>query len=513
MERHQLNEANKVNVRDERNQVVNFGRIREQAIRDKVALLVVLTRHFHCGMCMDYIKALAKSEEIMSSSAVRVVVVGPGQADCIQRYSAQCGQPLGFSFLADPKVELYKALGVTARSLDLGDSKKSEVASHHSSNPTTSILKSVAAISTSGTLAFKGGDFKQLGAEFIFDKNGQCIHAHRMRNTRDHTEVSKIVATLEGVQEKSSPSPTAAPSTSEATKSTPSAGAGLHLASSSAENGSSPIATEARVKPGIVGQGLLPGKFVAITGASRGIGKACALACAAHGAKGILVHYLGDEETTREADSLAEELKQLGAEVALVPGDISDQRTGETIASTAKQVFGRLDVLISNAGICPFASFLEMKPELWERVRRVNLDGAFFTVQACARLMSEQSNPRGGSIVAISSISALCGGEMQSHYTPTKAGLKSLMESASISLGKLGIRCNSVLPGTIETEINREDLKDSEKRDYMISRSPLGRLGRPEDIAGPAVFLASDLAQYMTGSSVLVDGGVFVNLQ
>jgi len=264
--------------------------------------------------------------------------------------------------------------------------------------------------------------------------------------------------------------------------------------------------------PGIAGSNLLPGKVVAITGASRGIGRACALACAAHGAKGIIVHYFGDKETTAEAQTLAGELMQLGAQPVIVPGDISDPSVGRAIADKAEEYFGRLDVFISNAGICPFMSFLDMPHTLWRQVQDVNLNGAFFATQAAARLMSRQT-PRGGSIIAISSISALVGGEFQSHYTPTKAGVKSMMESAAIGLGPLGIRCNSVLPGTIETAINEEDLKDEGKRQRMVERHPLRRLGRPEDVAGPVVFLASDLAQFMTGSSVLVDGGCFVDLQ
>ena len=141
----------------------------------------------------------------------------------------------------------------------------------------------------------------------------------------------------------------------------------------------------------------------------------------------------------------------------------------------------------------------------------VNLNGAFFAVQAAANQMVEQGD--GGSIIAVSSISALVGGGMQTHYTPTKAGVLSLMQSTAIALGGYGIRCNALLPGTIETEINRDDLSDTSKREYMISRTPLGRLGAPDDMGGPAVFLASDLAKYVTGAALLVDGGLYVNLQ
>lgn len=162
--------------------------------------------------------------------------------------------------------------------------------------------------------------------------------------------------------------------------------------------------------------------------------------------------------------------------------------------------FGRIDVLFSNAGVCPFHAFLDLPHDLWRKVQDVNLNGAFYAVQAVAKQMSKQ-DPPGGSIVAISSISALVGGAMQTHYTPTKAGLKSLMESCAVALGQYNIRCNSVLPGTIATAINQDDLADPAKTQYMSSRVPLGRLGEPSDIAGPAIFLASSLAKYGRSSS------------
>jgi len=148
----------------------------------------------------------------------------------------------------------------------------------------------------------------------------------------------------------------------------------------------------------------------------------------------------------------------------------------------------------------------------WERTRQVNLDGSFYVVQAVANQMKSQT-PQGGSIIGISSISALVGGAMQCHYTPTKAGILSLMQSCAVALGKYNIRANAILPGTIATDINKEDLADVTKRENMEKRTALGRLGVPSDIAGPVVFMASDLAKYVTGASLLVDGGLFVNLQ
>jgi L-rhamnose 1-dehydrogenase len=126
--------------------------------------------------------------------------------------------------------------------------------------------------------------------------------------------------------------------------------------------------------------------------------------------------------------------------------------------------------------------------------------------------MATQSPP-GGSIIGISSISALVGGGQQAHYTPTKAGVLSLMQSMAVALGRYNIRCNALLPGTIRTQLNEADLVGNKEK-YMESRTPLGRIGRPEDLVGPAVFLACEgLSGFVTGAQVLVDGGAFVNLQ
>lgn len=153
-----------------------------------------------------------------------------------------------------------------------------------------------------------------------------------------------------------------------------------------------------------------------------------------------------------------------------------------------------------------------ISPDLWFKTHTTNLTGAFHTIQAAASQLSTQSPP-GGSIIGISSISALVGGSQQAHYTPTKAGVLSLVQSCACALGKYNIRCNALLPGTIKTQLNEKDLEDEEKRRYMEGRIPLGRTGVPEDMVGPAVFLASGLSGYVTGAQLLVDGGLFVNLQ
>ncbi|WP_426256598.1 SDR family NAD(P)-dependent oxidoreductase [Sphingomonas sp. DC2300-3] len=252
---------------------------------------------------------------------------------------------------------------------------------------------------------------------------------------------------------------------------------------------------------------LLEGKTVVVTGASTGIGRAIAIGAAQHGAD-VAINFARDTDGAAQCLAGIEAAGQRGV---AIQGDVADPATATDFIAQAVQAFGKVDVMVSNAGICPFHSFLDMPVETFERTMRVNLHGGYYMCQAAARQMVDQGH--GGSIIAVSSISALVGGEFQTHYTPTKAGLHSLMQSAAIALGRHNIRCNSLLPGTILTEINKDDLADEEKRTYMEGRVPLGRLGVPEDMAGPAVFLASDLARYVTGAALLVDGGAFVNLQ
>ncbi len=252
---------------------------------------------------------------------------------------------------------------------------------------------------------------------------------------------------------------------------------------------------------------LLEGKTVLITGGSSGIGAAAAIEAARHGAD-VAINYIGEDVG---ANHVVGQIEDLGRRAVTFKGDVADPHTAKTFVEGAVAKLGRVDVFVSNAGICPFHAFLDMPAETFERTMSVNLHGAFYMVQAAANQMVAQGD--GGAIVAVSSISALVGGEFQTHYTPTKAGIHSLMQSAAIALGKHRIRCNSVLPGTILTEINRDDLADAEKRDRMAARVPLGRLGQPEDLAGPIVFLASDMARYVTGAALLVDGGAYVNLQ
>jgi L-rhamnose 1-dehydrogenase len=276
-------------------------------------------------------------------------------------------------------------------------------------------------------------------------------------------------------------------------------------------------------------KGLLSGKSAIITGGTTGIGRAICLGFLKQGAH-VVVNHLGLpkdqphlDSLIAEADTLHKQDPQNIGRLAHEQGDVRDPETATTLVAKAVQHHasalgegkqGRLDICVSNAGICTFADFLTLAPDLLNTTVRTNLDGAFYITQAAARQMALHQTPSGGSIIGVSSISALVGGGLQTHYTPTKAGITSLMQSTAVALGKHGIRCNALLPGTIRTQLNEEDLKNDEKRTYMEGRIPLGRTGDPSDMAGPAVFLACDeLSGYVTGAQLLVDGGLFVNLQ
>ncbi|KJK61596.1 short chain dehydrogenase [Aspergillus parasiticus SU-1] len=302
---------------------------------------------------------------------------------------------------------------------------------------------------------------------------------------------------------------------------------------------------------------LLVGKVAAITGGLTGIGRAIALEYLRHGAK-VAINHLGGPKEEPLLEALQKDVSEITGANAnsfiAVPGDVTQPDTGRDFVAKTVAAFGRLDIFVSNAGVCKFAEFLEFVipcpslslmlveadcgPLLEVRVYRVpvytdisisiyrvdppllghtintNLSGAFYATQAAGRQMALEQSPPGGSIIGISSISALVGGGQQTHYTPTKAGVLSLMQSCAVALGKYNIRCNALLPGTIRTQLNDEDMSDPVKREYMEGRIPLGRLGQPPDLAGPAVFLAcEELSSYVTGAQLLVDGGAFVNLQ
>lgn len=250
----------------------------------------------------------------------------------------------------------------------------------------------------------------------------------------------------------------------------------------------------------------LAAKVAVVTGAARGIGRAIALRLGQEGAKVAVVDVLEDQ-----GYATVRLIQDVGGQAMFVPTDVSDAGQVQAMVDTVVRQWGAIHILVNDAGICPFAGFLEMSEALWDQVLDINLKGYFLCSQAVARVMVEQGVK--GRIVAVSSISSEFGGSSQAHYCASKAGINLLVKSMAISLGPYGITCNAVLPGTVETDINREALADPAVRDYWSKRAPLGRLGQPEDVAGPVLFFASDDSDWCTGSMLVVDGGTSVNLQ
>ncbi|KAI6834594.1 L-rhamnose-1-dehydrogenase, partial [Hortaea werneckii] len=178
---------------------------------------------------------------------------------------------------------------------------------------------------------------------------------------------------------------------------------------------------------------LLDGRIAIITGAVTGIGRAIAVEYLKHGAK-VAVNYFPDDKSTSQFEELQKGVGE-SAPLIAVAGDITKPETGQELVRKTVEKWGRLDIFVSNAGVCEFADFLTISPDLVDFTIKTNLNGAFFAVQAGAQQMARQE-PKGGSIIGISSISALVGGAGQTHYTPTKAGVLSLMQSTACALGK-----------------------------------------------------------------------------
>lgn len=256
-----------------------------------------------------------------------------------------------------------------------------------------------------------------------------------------------------------------------------------------------------------MGNDRFKGKSAVITGGSRGIGRAIALGLAGEGCN-VCISYTSHED---DAKSAVMEMENLGVKAFKYKIDQSDVKQVDAFVEFCIEKLGRVDVLVNNAGICPFMDFFDIDENLFEKVWKVNVESHYFITQKISRHMIREGIR--GRILMISSISSRVGGEFQTHYTTTKSALNGLTHSLAIVLGKHGILVNSLEPGTIITDINREDLSAEEKKNYMEMRTAVKRLGVPEDMIGPALFLISDDNTYTTGTELLSDGGMLVNLQ
>lgn len=253
------------------------------------------------------------------------------------------------------------------------------------------------------------------------------------------------------------------------------------------------------------GRARLSGRTALITGASRNIGRAIALAFAAEGADLALNTRVNRDEL----DGVAEECRRTGARVLPVLGDIADAKDVQRMVESAYAELGSVDVLVCNAAIRPHQAIDETSLEDWRRVIGVNLDSAFYLARAVVPGMKAR---RRGSIIALGGQSSLTGRPNTAAVTAAKTGLLGLVRALAAELGPFGIRANMVVPGFIDTERRYaewypEFQKAPPGAPEQLKQIPLGRLGRPEDIADACVFLASDASAYVTGDSLRVMGG------
>ncbi|HET9581049.1 MAG TPA: SDR family oxidoreductase [Usitatibacter sp.] len=242
-------------------------------------------------------------------------------------------------------------------------------------------------------------------------------------------------------------------------------------------------------------------KVALVTGAAQGIGLACATAFAREGAKVVLAD-VNEVAVRREALRLHDS----GAAAVGVHCDVSRKHDVQRTLAAALDAFGRIDVLVANAGITHAAEFLDVEEEDFDRVIAVNLKGVFLVGQAVGRQMARQGG--GGAIINMSSVNAVLAIPNQVPYVASKGGVSQLTKVMALALAPHAIRVNAIGPGTILTEMARDAVLGSaqaEKR--ILSRTPLGRMGAPEEVARVAVFLASDDASYMTGQTIYPDGG------
>ena len=247
---------------------------------------------------------------------------------------------------------------------------------------------------------------------------------------------------------------------------------------------------------------LLENKTALITGASRGIGRSHALLFAEEGANIIFT----DLKANENSDSLLAELRAKGVRADFLASNAADNAQAQEVANWVAENYGRLDILVNNAGITKDQLILRMSVEDWNLVMDVNLRSVFNYTKAFAPMMMKQ---RTGSIINISSIVGLNGNAGQCNYSASKAGIIGFTRSIAKELGSRNIRCNAVAPGFIETPMTQQ-LPEDVRKDWM-TKIPLRRGGLDTDVAHVSLFLASDLASYVTGQVISCDGGLAIN--
>lgn len=240
----------------------------------------------------------------------------------------------------------------------------------------------------------------------------------------------------------------------------------------------------------------LKNKTAIVTGARRGIGKGIALALAKEGCNVVISDI--DE---KNCEAVAEEVRKLGPKALAVQCDVTKKEEVENLFSKTVEEFGQLDILVNNAGIFPFVPFAQMKEEDWDKVMNVNLKSIFFCSKEAAKIL-----PEGGRIVNISSIASFVGFEGLVHYCATKGAINAMIRALALELAPKKITVNAVAPGAIDTPGAGESATEESKK-QTIAMIPLSRMGQPEDIANTVVFLVSEKSEYITGQTIIVDGG------
>lgn len=247
-----------------------------------------------------------------------------------------------------------------------------------------------------------------------------------------------------------------------------------------------------------------------VTGGANGIGLACGLALGRKGAKVVIA----DVDHDHGADAV-DQIVSAGGTAKFVPCDVSDRLDVHNLLAAALEEYGRVDILVNNAGVVGRGKFLELEEEEFDRILRVNLRGAFLTAQAVAKQMVRQIEDEGRvsesgrlySIINMSSIEAVVGSPNHVPYAVSKGALSQLTKVMSLALAEHGIRVNAIGPGNINTEVLKKRGGQAGMRKKILSRTPLGRIGDPEEIGSIAVFLASRDASYITGQTIYADGG------
>ncbi|MBY3624674.1 3-oxoacyl-[acyl-carrier-protein] reductase [Acinetobacter sp. CUI P1] len=245
----------------------------------------------------------------------------------------------------------------------------------------------------------------------------------------------------------------------------------------------------------------LRGQTALVTGGSRGIGRSIALALAEHGVK-VAVNYAGSEAAAQETVA---RIAELGSEGIALRGDVGNSEQAESLVKEVLNTWGRIDIVVNNAGITRDNLIMRMKEEEFDQVIETNLKGVFNCLKAATRPMMKQ---RYGRIINISSVVGVTGNPGQANYSAAKAGVIGLTKASARELSSRGITVNCIAPGFIDTDMTRE--LSEEVRSELEKGIPLARLGRPEEVAMAVVFLASEGAAYMTGQTLHVDGGMYM---